>query len=477
MALPKNFLWGGAVAATQMEGGWNEGGKGPSVTDVMTGGANGVSRKITDGIMDDVYYPNHEAVDFYHHYKEDIALFAEMGFKCFRTSIAWTRIFPCGDEEEANEEGLVFYDKVFDELLKYGIQPVITLSHFEMPLHLAKEYGGWMNRKLIDFYVRFARVCFERYKDKVTYWMTFNEINNQMNYRNDTFGWTNSGVRFSQFDNGEEAMYQASHHELVASALAAKAGHEINPDFQIGCMIAMVPIYPYSCRPEDMILSVQEMHSRYFFSDIQCRGNYPGYAKKMFERKGFHIVMEPEDEKILAEGTVDYIGFSYYMTNVVDSQKNRDVSGAVNATSPHTVENPYISETEWGWAIDPVGLRYALNVLYERYEKPLFIVENGYGAIDVKKEDGTCDDSGRIAYLRTHIEEMKKAVCEDGVKLIGYTPWGCIDIVSFTTGEMKKRYGFIFVDKNDDGSGTLERSRKKSFEWYQKVISSNGERL
>lgn len=473
----KEFLWGGAVAANQFEGGWNEGGKGPSVMDVMTAGSHGVLRKITDVLEEGKNYPNHEAIDFYHRYKEDIALFAEMGFRCFRTSIAWTRIFPNGDEQEPNEEGLRFYDDVFDELLKYGIEPVITLSHFEMPLHLAKNLGGWMNREVIGCFVRFAEVCFKRYKDKVKYWMTFNEINNQMNYKNDTFGWTNSGVRFSQYDRPEEAMYQAAHHELVASALAVKAGHEINPDFKIGCMISMIPIYPFSCRPQDMILSVQEMHARYFFADIHCRGHYPSYAKKMFEQKGYQIRMEPEDDKILSEGCVDYIGFSYYMSNVVDSQSVRDVSGEVNATSPHSVVNPYISATEWGWAIDPVGLRYALNVLYERYEKPLFIVENGFGAVDSKQEDGSCDDSDRIEYLKAHVVEMKKAVDIDGVDLMGYTPWGCIDLVSFTTGEMKKRYGFIYVDRDDDGSGTNERSRKKSFYWYQKVIETNGEVL
>ncbi len=477
MALPKDFLWVGAVAAHQLEGGWNEGGKGPNVCDVLTQGAHGVLRRITDEVLPGEIYPNHEAVDFYHHYKEDIALFAEMGFKCFRTSIAWTRIFPMGDEAEPNEEGLQFYDDMFDELLKYGIEPVITLSHFEMPLHLAKEYGGWMNRKVIDFFVKFATVCFERYKDKVKYWMTFNEINNQMNYKNDIFGWTNSGVRFSQYENPEEAMYQCAHHELVASALAVKIGHEINTDFQIGCMIAMVPIYPYSCRPADMVLSVQEMHMRYFFSDIHCRGHYPSYAKKMFERKGFNIKMEEEDEKILSEGTVDYVGFSYYMTNVVDSQTTIDVSKLIEASSPHTVANPYAQTTKWGWTIDPEGLRYALNILYERYEKPLFIVENGFGAIDEKNPDGTCDDPGRIAYLRAHIEELKKAVEEDGVDLMGYTPWGCIDLVSFTTGELRKRYGFIYVDKNDDGTGTLERSKKASFDWYKEVIASNGENL
>lgn len=477
MSLPKDFLWGGAVAAHQLEGGWREGGKGANVCDVLTAGAHGVPRRITKEVIEGECYPNHDAIDFYHHYKEDIALFAQMGFKCFRTSIAWTRIFPKGDEKEPNEEGLKFYDDMFDELLKYGIEPVITLSHFEMPLHLAKEYGGWMNRKVIDFFVKFAKVCFKRYKDKVKYWMTFNEINNQMNYKNDIFGWTNSGVRFSQYEKPEQAMYQAAHHELIASALAVKLGHQINPDFMIGCMIAMVPIYPYSCRPADMVLSVQEMHMRYFFSDIHCRGHYPNYAKKLLARKGYQIEMEKDDEKILAEGTVDYIGFSYYMSNVVNSQSYIDVSKKIEASSPYTVENPYTKATKWGWTIDPEGLRYALNILYERYEKPLFIVENGFGAIDELKPDGTCEDTARIAYLKAHIEEMKKAVEEDGVELMGYTPWGCIDLVSFTTGELRKRYGFIYVDKNDDGSGSNKRYKKQSFDWYQKVIASNGEIL
>lgn len=477
MSLPKDFLWGGAVAAHQLEGGWNCGGKGPNVCDVLTAGAHGVPRRITDTVLDGERYPNHDAIDFYHHYKEDVALFAEMGFKCFRTSIAWTRIFPKGDETEPNEEGLRFYDSLFDELLKYNIEPVITLSHFEMPLHLAKKYGGWMNRKVIDFFVRFAEVCFRRYRGKVKYWMTFNEINNQMNYQNDIFGWTNSGVRFSQYEKPEQAMYQAAHNELVASARAVKLGHEINPDFRIGCMIAMVPIYPYSCRPADMVLSVQEMHMRYFFSDIHCRGHYPNYAKKLLERKGYRIEMGEDDERILAEGTVDYIGFSYYMTNVVNSQSFADVSEKVEASSPYTVENPYAKATEWGWTIDPEGLRYALNILYERYEKSLFIVENGFGAIDELKADGTCEDPARIAYLKAHIEEMKKAVEEDGVDLMGYTPWGCIDLVSFTTGELRKRYGFIYVDKNDDGSGSGKRYKKQSFDWYKKVIASNGEDL
>ncbi|KKF57100.1 6-phospho-beta-glucosidase [Streptococcus uberis] len=478
MTFPKNFLWGGALAAHQFEGGVLETSKGLSVADVMTAGAHGVPRVITDDVLEGNYYPNHVGIDFYHRYKEDIAMFADLGFKCFRTSIAWSRIFPNGDETEPNEEGLQFYDNVFDELLKYGIEPVITLSHFEMPYHIAKEYGGFMNRQTVDFFVKFAEVVFRRYKDKVKYWMTFNEINNQMNYHNDIFGWTNSGAHFGDYENPEEAMYICGHHTLLASALAVKVGKEINPDFLIGNMIAMVPIYPFSCRPEDVLLASQAMHDRWFFCDVQVRGHYPAYALKMFERKGFNIQITEEDKAILANGKVDYIGFSYYMTNVVDSQKEMaDLSKTIEASNPYNVKNPFIKESDWGWAIDPIGLRYALNQFYERYELPLFIVENGFGAIDVKEEDGSVHDQYRIDYLKSHIQEMEKAINEDGVELMGYTPWGCIDCVSFTTGEMKKRYGFIYVDRNNDGSGTLERSKKDSYDWYKQVTASNGEIL
>ena len=477
MSLPKDFLWGGALAAHQFEGGVLDTTKGLSVADVMTGGNVSTPRVITDGVKEGLYYPNHIGIDFYHHYKEDIKLFAEMGFKCFRTSIAWTRIFPLGDEEQPDEEGLQFYDDVFDELLKYGIEPVVTLSHFEMPYHLAKEYGGFMNRKTVDFFVKFAEVCFKRYKNKVKYWMTFNEINNQMNFVNDIYGWTNSGAHFGNYDNPEEAMYQCAHHTLVASAKAVKIGKEINPDFLIGNMISMVPFYPYSCSPKDQLLAQQLMHDRFFFSDVQCRGHYPAYALKMFERKRFNINITDEDKKALSEGTVDYIGFSYYMSNTVNSNSIKDVSTTTDGSSEHSVKNPYIKETDWGWAIDPEGLRYVLNQFYERYELPMFIVENGFGAIDKKEEDGSCHDSYRIDYLRAHIEQMKKAVEEDEVNLMGYTPWGCIDCISFTTGEMKKRYGFIYVDRDNEGNGTLERSKKDSYEWYKKVIASNGEVL
>ena len=324
MPLSNDFLWGGAVAANQFEGGWNEGGKGISVIDVMTGGTHEKMREITNGIEADKYYPNHKASDFYHEYKSDIALMAEMGFKCFRTSIAWTRIFPSGDETEPNEEGLKFYDDMFDELLKYGIEPVITLSHFEMPYHLAKKYGGWVNRKVIDFFVNYAVTVMEKYKNKVKYWMTFNEINNQSNTSADIFGWTNSGVLFSEYTNKKKAMYQAAHHELLASAIVVKKGHEINPEFQIGCMCSFVPFYPYSCNPEDVMTAAECMHERFYFSDVHMRGHYPAYAKKEWEREGTKPQMLPEDEKILAEGKCDYLGFSYYMTNTVTKTLHTD---------------------------------------------------------------------------------------------------------------------------------------------------------
>ncbi|MGG7056831.1 6-phospho-beta-glucosidase [Clostridium nigeriense] len=473
--LSDNFLWGGAVAAHQLEGAYREGGKGISVADVMTAGANGVDRKITEGILEGEYYPNHEAIDFYHKYKEDIALLAEMGFKCFRTSIAWTRIFPNGDEEKPNEEGLKFYDDLFDECLKYGIEPVITLSHFELPYHLVTEYGGFRNRKLIEFFERFARTCFERYKNKVKYWMTFNEINNQANYKTDFAPFTNSGIYYKEGEDREAIMYQAAHYELVASARAVKIGHEINPNFKIGCMIAMCPIYPATCAPKDILMAQKAMQKRYYFTDVHVHGEYPEHIKKYLSRKGIHLDFTEEDAKELKEGCVDYIGFSYYMSFAAKYHEGNE-SFEYDETRD-LVKNEYVKASEWGWQIDPEGLRYSLNWFTDMYHLPLFIVENGFGAIDELSEDGVVHDTYRIDYLKAHIKEMIKAVDEDGVELMGYTPWGCIDLVSAGTGEMKKRYGFIYVDKDNEGNGTLKRLKKESFNWYKKVIETNGEIL
>lgn len=470
---PDGFLWGGAVAAHQVEGGWNLDGKGASVVDVLSGGAVDKDRIITDGVQDNVFYPNHDAVEFYQRYRGDVALLAEMGFKCFRTSIAWTRIFPNGDEAEPNEQGLQFYDDLFDELIKHGIEPVITLSHFEMPNHLVKEYGGWRSRKIVDFFVRYAEVVMKRYQHKVKYWMTFNEINNQKNYQFPLFGYCCSGVIFTEDEKPEQTMYQVVHHQLVASAKVVKLGHAINPEFKIGCMIAFIPIYPYSCAPEDVLFANQSMRDRFLFGDVHVRGEYPAYIHQEWQSKGYHIEMDPTDEQTLKEGCCDYIGFSYYMSVAVSATNKGESNGLTGF--PGSVPNPHVKASDWGWQIDPVGLRYSLNTLYERYKKPLFIVENGFGAIDKVEQDGSINDDYRIAYLQAHVSEMKKAVLEDGVDLIGYTPWGCIDCVSFTTGEYKKRYGFIYVNKHDDGTGDMSRARKQSFYWYKGVIESNGE--
>ncbi|MGM0126080.1 6-phospho-beta-glucosidase [Enterococcus sp. AZ194] len=466
---PKDFLWGGAVAAHQVEGAWNEDGKGVSIADVMTAGANGVSRKITEGVLEGENYPNHEAIDFYHHYKEDIQLFKELGLKAFRTSINWTRIFPLGDETEPNEAGLQFYDDLFDELLENGIEPVITLSHFEIPYHLYEAYGGFRNKKVIDFFVHFAKTVMTRYKDKVKYWMTFNEINNQADGQHDLHTWTNSAMRFKEGENKEELTFQAGINELIASAKAVKLGHAINPAFQIGCMMAYVPVYPYSCNPDDLMASVKVMNRRFFYSDIHARGKVPSYTEHYWKQKGYVIDISEEERQALLEGTVDYIGFSYYMSGAVTTLN--EVSGDPIEEYPEAkiVANPYVKASDWGWQIDPVGLRYTLNVVYERYNLPMFIVENGFGAYD-KIEDGQIHDPYRIDYLQKHIDQMALAMTVDGVELLGYTPWGIIDIVSFGTGEMEKRYGFIYVDKDNQGKGTLARQKKDSFEWYKNLI-------
>ena len=464
---PEHFLWGGAVSANQCEGAFDEEGKGISIQDVLPKGLKG-------GMTEEPVKENLKlkGIDFYHRYKEDLKMMAEMGFKVFRTSIAWSRIFPRGDEEKPNQKGIEFYHNLFAECRKYGIEPLVTLSHYETPLYLAEKYDGWRSRKMIDFYKTYVKAVFEEYKDEVKYWLTFNEINSILESP-----FMSGAIMTPKDELTEEQLYQAAHHELLASAIVVKKGHEINPEFQIGCMCSFVPFYPYSCNPEDVMTAAECMHERFYFSDVHMRGHYPAYAKKEWEREGTKPQMLPEDEKILAEGKCDYLGFSYYMTNAVKADAKKDTTESLDGSSPYSVPNPYVKASDWGWQIDPVGLRYALVTLYERYEAPLFIVENGFGAIDVLKEDKTCDDDYRIAYLREHITEMKKAVELDGVDLIGYTPWGCIDLVSFTTGEMKKRYGFIYVDIDNEGNGSGNRYKKKSFDWYKNVIRSNGEEL
>lgn len=472
----KEFLWGGAVAAHQIEGAYNVDGKGLSIADVMSSGTHTSPRRITDGIQEGVYYPNHEAIDFYHHFKEDIDLFAEMGFRCLRTSIAWSRVFPLGDEFQPNEKGLMFYDELFAYMLSKQIQPVITLSHFEMPYHLVKEYGGWRNRQCIDFFVRFAKVCLQRYQNQVKYWMTFNEINNQTLTDNPIYAFTNSGILYEEGENRESIMYQAVHYQFVASAIVVKFAKSLNTGLQMGCMVASLPFYPNSCNPDDILKAQKCNQHQLFFTDVHVRGHYPAYVLKEWQRKQYQLDVSEEDMQIIQEGCVDYIGFSYYLSSTVSANLEMSCVGSNNAAGCDTVDNPYLNTSDWGWTIDPKGLRYYLNDLYDRYQVPLFIVENGFGAID-QLVDNTVHDHYRIEYLSAHIKEMMKAINEDGVDVIGYTVWGCIDPVSFTTGEMKKRYGMIYVDRDDVGNGTLQRLRKDSFYWYKLVIETNGASL
>lgn len=467
---PENFLWGGATAANQCEGAYLEGGKGLSIQDVMPHGI--VGEKTEEPTPDNLKLVG---IDFYHRYEEDIKLFAEMGFKTFRLSIAWSRIFPNGNDMEPNEEGLAFYDKVFDCCHQYGIEPLVTLSHYETPLYLAKNYDGWRSRELITFFERYVRTVFTRYKDKVKYWLTFNEVNSVLH-----FPLMGAGVWTPKEELTLQDTYQIIHHEMVASALAVKIGHEINPEFKIGCMVLSSAVYPMTPRPEDAFAAMKMEEDIMMFTDIHVRGAYPTRLLKLFERENIQLETQPEDFEILKH-TVDFISFSYYSSKCTAGEKNYDQYEQGKSNLIRALHNPYLEASEWGWQIDPKGLRYVLNRFWQRYETPLFIVENGLGAVDelVMGEDGnlTVIDDYRITYLNDHLVEVAKAINEDGVELMGYTTWGCIDLVSASTAELKKRYGFIYVDRQQDGSGTLNRYKKKSFNWYKDVIATNGEVL
>ena len=473
MSFPDNFLWGGATAANQCEGAYNVGGRGLANVDVQPHGkdryAVSAGKRVMLELEDGYYYPGLEAIDFYHHYKEDIALFAEMGFKVFRLSIGWTRIYPLGDEEEPNEEGLMFYENVFKELKKYNIEPLVTITHFDCPIHLTKKYGSWKNRKMIDFYEKLVRTLFTRYKGLVKYWLTFNEINMLLH-----LPFTGAGVLIEEGENKDQVLYTAAHHELVASALATKIAHEIDPENKVGCMLAGGCTYPNTPKPDDIWCALKKERESYFFIDVQSRGYYPNYTLKELERKNIKIPFMEGDQELLRNNTVDFVSFSYYSSRLVsaDPKVNNLTEGNVFAS----LKNPYLETSQWGWQIDPLGLRITLNELYDRYQKPLFIVENGLGAKD-ELINGTVEDDYRIDYLKEHIKAMKAAIEEDGVELLGYTAWGCIDLISASTGEMSKRYGMIYVDRDDQGNGTFKRYKKKSFNWYKKVIESNGEDL
>lgn len=480
MSFPNDFFWGGAVAANQCEGAWNEDGKGESVCDHMTAGRVNAPRCFHNELKEDAYYPSHKAIDFYHRYKEDIALFAEMGFNMFRLSINWTRIFPSGDEEKPNEKGLMFYRKVFEECRKYHIEPLVTISHYELPFQLMKKYGGWTDRRCIDFYVRFCEVLFTEYKDLVKYWLTFNEINSLTAGVGDIlsggFPREDGSAQVFGLPATKEQVnmrYQALHHQFVASARAVVLGHKINPDYKIGCMIAGGCSYPLTCNPDDVLLAQNKMRMNYFCGDVQVRGEYPYFAKRLFAENGISIEIKEGDLETIKSGTVDFYSFSYYMSSCITADENaKKQAGNVIVG----VKNPYLQVSDWGWQIDPRGLRYLLNELYGRYQIPMMVVENGLGAVDVLEDDYRIHDSYRIDYLREHVKQMEEAI-KDGVDLMGYLPWGCIDLISISTGEMKKRYGFIYVDLDNEGNGSYNRYKKDSFAWYKKVIASNGKDL
>ncbi|HBE9437969.1 6-phospho-beta-glucosidase [Clostridioides difficile] len=479
---PEGFLWGGATAANQFEGGWNLGGKGWSVSDVAKAhfdvdvkdykSNNEITtRDIEEGLAhpeDEVNYPKRHGSDFYHHYKEDIALMAEMGFKTYRMSIAWSRIFPNGDDKEPNEEGLQFYDDVFDELISYGIEPLVTMSHYEPPLNIVLNYDGWYSRQVINMFVRYVETICERYKNKVKYWLTFNEVDSMIRHPYTTGGLVRDRFKDKNF---EGVIFQAMHHQFVASALATKICHEIIPNSKVGCMLTKLTYYPYTCRPEDVLSAQQKMRSIYAYSDTQVFGEYPVYLLSYFKNNNIQIVKEEQDDEIMKKYPVDFISFSYYMS----SCEAADTTG-LDVTSGNTllaVKNPYLEMSEWGWQIDSIGLRISLIELYDRYRKPLFIVENGLGAKDILTEDKKVHDQYRIDYLKEHFKCMLDAIIEDGVELWGYTSWGCIDLVSESTKQMSKRYGYIYVDADDYGKGTYNRYKKDSFYWYKKVIENN----
>ncbi len=481
MVFPKNFLWGGATAANQCEGGYLEGKKGLTIQDMITGGSLHSPRLFRGTIDKTVFYPSHEAVDFYHRYREDIALFAEAGFRCYRMSISWARIFPTGEENEPNEEGLAFYDQVFDECRRYGIEPMVTLNHFDIPWNLAKKYGGFQDRRVIDLFVRYAECVMKHFRGKVRYWLTFNEIN---------FGLLNMGayksLGYLEKEDAEKqefvpkdalhknlpAQLQAMHHQFIASAMTVHLAHEIDPANQVGCMISHITQYPLTCEPKDMLETQRKDRILNKFSgDVMVLGEYPSYMKRWFAEHGISIRQEPEDAAVLKKGCVDFYAFSYYMTNCATVRTD---AAQVEGNLMGGAKNPYLQTSEWGWQIDPDGLRYTLNELWDRYHIPLMIVENGLGAEDKIAADGKVHDSYRISYLQKHIRAVGEAIA-DGAAVMGYTVWSALDLVSSGTGEMKKRYGLIYVDRHDDGSGDFRRIPKDSFYWYKSCIKNNGD--
>lgn len=475
MKLEDHFLWGGSLAANQIEGSWNIDGKGPGIMDYVTSGTYQKEREVTDGIESDKFYPSHTGIDFYHHYQEDIKLLAELGLKALRISVDWSRIFPLGDKKYPNQKGLEFYHHVVDTLLLYNIEPIITLYHYEMPMNIVKKYNSWMSRQTIDLYLHFCKAVMSSFQGKVKYWVTFNEMNHidPQTKNSDLFTYMITGIKYSKMHNPKQMLASMSYHMVLASVKAVALAHEIDSANKVGCVFGLTPVYPRNCHPMNVMNAFKEMEKDYYQIDAMVNGKFPDYKIAEYQKLGIEIDINEADQNSFSLGKLDFIGINYYMSSVARYEGDDEQEDALFGG----VQNPYLKTSEWGWAIDGIGLRYILNYTYHKYGIPILITENGLGAVDQKDEHGDIQDDYRIAYLQEHISAMKQAIEEDNVECIGYLTWAPIDLVSLTTGEMKKRYGFIYVDKHDDGSGDLSRYKKKSFYWFQDVIQTNARQL
>lgn len=475
MKMSKNFLWGGSIAAHQCEGAYDEDDKGLGIMDLVSVGDYGKPRKIYSKLEDGVLYPSHYGIDFYHHYKEDIALFAEMGFKALRISIDWSRIYPNGDDIEPNQKGIKFYQQLIDELLKNNIEPIVTLYHFEMPINLVKKYGSWTNRKVIDYYLRFCKTMFVTLKGKVKYWVTFNEMNHidPQTKATDIFTYIIAGLKYTDLDNKKQTLATIGYNMTLASCLAVRLGHEIDDNNQMGCVFGIEPVYPVNCDPQNVFKAFMQTDRDFYQIDAMCNGEFPKYKIEEYKRIGLNIDVTDSDKNAFKEGKLDYLGMNYYASSVAEYEGSNGKESALFGG----LQNPYLETSKWGWTIDPVGIRYLLNYTYRKYGLPIMITENGLGAKDKILESGEINDDYRIDYLKEHIEEVKKSIELDDVDCFGYLTWAPIDLISATTGQMSKRYGFIYVDMDDNGDGSKKRLKKKSFDWYKRVIATNGKNL
>lgn len=473
--MKNNFLWGGSIAAHQCEGAWNVGNKGPAIMDFVTKGSKDVGRRIDQEIDPKTVYPSHLGIDFYHRYKTDIAWFQKMGFKALRISIDWSRIYPNGDDEVVNEAGMQYYQELIDTLRLHDIEPIVTLYHFELPIHLVDAYGSWLNRKVVDLYVRFCKTVITAFDQKVKYWVTFNEMNHldPLSAQSDIFTYMIAGLKYSELKDAKQSLATIGYHMTLASVKVVKMAHEINSANQVGCVFGLNPIYPYNCDPTNVVRAFKENNQDYYQIDAMCNGNFPAYKIAEYEANGIQLPMETNDIQAFQAGRIDFIGINYYFSSVAQPKEAMESEASLFGG----IQNPYLKQSKWGWAIDALGIRYVMNYVYRRYGLPVMITENGLGAQDVVAESGEIHDDYRIAYLSQHIKQVALAIEEDYVECLGYLVWGPIDLVSATTGEMSKRYGFLYVDFDDEGKGSMERIPKDSFYWYQKVIQTNGKEL